>query len=185
MKTFLIISTLVPSLVFAADGAHGDHGVPWGLIGQQALNLSLLLILLTVLLRKKISQHFAERKVQYKQLIERAEEAKVAAEKSKREITERLQKLESNADNSIHKARSEAEELKKKIIAEAETLSARLEEEAKRTAEFELERAKLKLRNSLMEEAFKVARTNLESEVSSGEQQRLKAEFVDRIQVVQ
>lgn len=181
-NTVLVLCLVLPSIALAAGG--GD-GVPWGLIGQQALNLSLLLILLTILLRKKVSAHFAERKVQYKQLIEKAEEAKVAAEKSKREITERLQKLESNADQSIHQARSEAEELKKKIIAEAETLSARLEEEARRTAEFEVERAKLKLRKSLMDEAFLMAKTNLENQVSSNEQQRLKAEFVDRIQVVQ
>lgn len=184
MKIALVfLSLLFP--VFSLAAGDGDHGVPWALIGQQALNLSLLLILLTILLRKKVSAHFAERKVQYKQLIEKAEEAKVAAEKNKREITERLQKLENNADKSINQARSEAEELKKKIIAEAETLSSRLEEEAKRTANFELERARLKLRKSLMDEAFKLAKTNLENEVSSGEQQRLKSEFVDKIQVVQ
>lgn len=182
----LLLVLIVPTVVFAAGGGEGDHhGVPWSLIGQQAFNLSLLLILLTVLLRKKVSQHFAERKVQYKQLIEKAEEAKVAAEKNKREITERLQKLESNADQSIKQAKSEAEELKKKIVAEAESLSARLEEEAKRTAAFEVERAKLQLRKSLMDEAFKLAKTNLQSDVGSDQQQRLKSEFVDKIQVVQ
>ena len=117
--------------------------------------------------------------------MKRLRKPKSLPRKNKREITERLQKLESNADQSIHQARSEAEELKKKIIAEAETLSVRLEEEARRTAEFELERAKLKLRKALMEEAFQMARSNMEKDVSDGEQQRLKTEFVDRIQVVQ
>lgn len=183
MKITLLVLCSVFSTVALAAG--GGDGIPWALVGQQVFNLSILLIILTVLLRKKVKAHFAERKVQYAQLIEKAEEAKVAAEKNKREITERLQKLESNADQSIHQARSEAEELKKRIIAEAETLSARLEDEARRTAEFELERAKLKLRKALMEEAFEMARTNLEKDVSDGEQQRLKTEFVDRIQVVQ
>ncbi|MCB0407215.1 MAG: ATP synthase F0 subunit B [Bdellovibrionales bacterium] len=183
----LVVIVMFHSFALASSGGeHGEaHGIPWALIGQQVFNLLIVIGGLSFLLRKKVTQHFAERKVQYSQLIQKAEEAKVAAEKSKREITERLQQLESTADSSLQNAKSEAEELKRKIVEEAKTLSQRLEDDAKRTAEYEIQRAKIQLRKDLLEQSLIVARENLEKQVGTAEQNRLNSEFVQKVQVVQ
>lgn len=180
------------ALTFAGILSHaalaaGDPnaGIPWALIGQQVLNLGLVIVFFTFLLRKKIAQHFKNRKAQFAQLVERAEQAKAAAESSKREITERLQKLEATADDGLRKAKSEAEDLKRQILSEAQSLSQRLEEEAQRTAEYEIERVRLQLRKALLEEAIKSAKDSLEQKVNAAEQKRLQSEFVQKIQVVQ
>ena len=178
----VLLILLIPTHALAAGG--GD-GIPWAVIGQQVFNLTIVIVGLTMLLRKKVSAHFKERKEQFAQLIEKAEEAKTAAEKNKREVTERLQQLKSTADGDLKKAKSEAEELKHKILEEAQSLSARLEEEAKRTAIFEVERAKLELRKALLEESFSIAEKQIQTELTADKQNKLQSEFVDKIQVVQ
>lgn len=181
LTAFLLLFASINAL--AAGG--GDGGIPWAVIGQQVFNLTIVIVVLSMLLKKKIKEHFIERKAQFAQLVEKAEEAKTVAENSKREITERLQQLQTSAESDISRAKSEADELKHKILAEAESLSQRLKEEAKSTAAFEVERAKLALRKALLDESFILAEKKIQSEVTEEKQTQLKSEFIDKIQVVQ
>jgi F-type H+-transporting ATPase subunit b len=185
MKQLLFLLLVATSATTAFAASDPNAGIPWGTIGQQVLNLTIVIGGLSLLLRRKVSAHFKKRQSQFAQLVEKAEQAKMAAEKNKREITERLQKLESTADDGLKNAKSEAEDLKRKILSEAQTLSTHLEEEAKRTAEYEIERVKLQLRKALLEEAVQVAKDNLQNQVGPTEQKRLQSEFIGKIQVVQ
>ena len=184
---FLLL-ILVPTIALAGGGgdAHGDpHAIPWGMILQQLFNLSLALFIIVYFFGGKIGQHFAQRKEEFSQLLRKAEEAKVSAEKNKREITERLQKLESTSESTIKEAKAEAETLKKKILDDALHLSQRLEEEAARTATFEVERAKLKLRNELLEKSLEKSKSSLVSEVDGSKSQQLNKQFISHLQVSQ
>ena len=163
---------------------HETHGVPWASIGVQAFNFGLLLVFLGWILRKTIAAHFAHRARDYRQLVERAETARRAAEQGHREIKERLDKLEAGAAESLVRAKAEAEELKGRMIADAKGFSQKLEQEAQRSVQVELEKAKAELRRELLQQALKTSGENLKSKLGSSEQKKLQSEFVDKMQVV-
>lgn len=182
--TLLLTASVTGPTVWAASGGHGDHGVPWGLIIPQIVNFSILVFLLVYLLRNKAKAHFQERSESYQALLTRAESAKKEAEANKKEISERLARLESTAEETVTRAKAEAADLKAKILEDAENLSRRLKEEAKRTADFEIQRAKEELRQDLLQQAVQDARQSMEKDVQDPDQKRLQNEFVQRVQVV-
>lgn len=168
----------------AAAGAHDAHAIPWASIGIQAFNFGFLVVLLFMLLRKAVSSHFENRAREYNQLVARAEDARRQAEKSHKEIKEKLSKLEDSAEQGLVTAKSEAEELKSRMITEAQALSVKLEQEAKRTVAVEVEKARTHLRHELLSQALEASRTSLKTSLSSTEQKKLQNEFVEKIQVV-
>lgn len=171
--------------VWASGGEHhADAGIPWRAIFFQAMNFGLLLAVLAYLTRKKMVSHFKERHQLFQDLVGKAESAKAAAEAQRRTITERLAKLESQADENLRQAKAEAEELRLKILREAEELSKNLEEEARRTVTYEVARARTQLRHEILGEAIELARKNMSTSVGASDQKRLQSEFVEKIQVV-
>ena len=91
------------------EGTHGAHesvDIPWGTISVQAFNLIFLLVILGWLMRKSVKAHFAERAQSFQEMVDRAENAKLEAEKSHKADKERLAKLESTAEQSVAQARS-------------------------------------------------------------------------------
>jgi len=189
MSRLALLSILFFNVVaFAQEhGAHEAEGpvtVPWGTIGVQAFNVILLFALLVYLLREMVVIHFKGRRQIYTELVERAETAKAAAQKSHNEISRKLADLQKSADDNIRTAKAEAEALKQKLIGEAQTLAKKLEDDAHRAVDIEIEKAKGQLRTELLAEAISVSRDALKKTVGSSEQQRLQTEFVDKIQVV-
>ncbi len=169
----------------AAAAGHDAHGaIPWNSIFVQTFNISFLLILLTVILRKTVKAHFEHRARDYQLLVSRAETARIEAEKGKQAVKERLAKLEATSEQVVSQARSEAEELRGRMMSEAKTMAARLTQEAERTVKVEVEKAKAQMRKELLEKAITDARENLTKNMSSSEQQKLQREFAEKIQVV-
>ncbi len=183
-KLFITLAAIlfVSNNAFAAAG--GDHGVPWAFIGHQTFNFVAVCVILYFLLRNKIKGHFAERQKNFSDLITKAERAKQAADESRKEIADRLNKLQASADEDLKKARQEAEAMKQKIVQEAKQMAAQLEAEAHKNVSIELERAKLILRQDLLKAALEETKNTLQSKLSGNEQKRLKDEFVEKIQVV-
>jgi|GEM_PF-5236220 len=169
----------------AAAGAHeaGHHAVslPTHSLFVQAFNVGVLLIILFVVMRKGAVAHFANRAKEYKELVQRAEAAKLEAERGHREIKERLDKLESGAEASLVQARREAEELKAKMLSEAKVVSERLRVEAQRSVATEVEKAKAELRADLLQSALATSQEVLKSSLSSSEQTKLQNEFVQKM----
>ena len=180
--SLVLVLALFPLLVHAAPG--GDEGVPWSFIGHQTLNFVAVCLLLYFLLRNKVRTHFAERQQNFTELISKAERAKQAADESRREIAERLNRLQATADEDLKKARQEAEGMKQKILEEARQMAKQLEADAYKNVSIELERAKLSLRQDLLRASLEETRNILKSKLSGNEQKRLKDEFVEKIQVV-
>ncbi len=187
----MIYWLLMVSQAFAEDhgaahaaAGHEAGGIPWSSIFVQTFNISFLLIILFVIMRKTVKAHFEHRARDYQQLVSRAETARLEAEKNKSAVKERLVKLESTAGQVEQQARSEAQELRGRMLAEGKTLSARMQQEAERTVKVEVEKAKAQMRKELLENAIADARENLKKNLSSSEQQKLQREFAEKIQVV-
>jgi F-type H+-transporting ATPase subunit b len=163
---------------------HEALEIPWKEVLVQAYNVVLLFALLIYLLRKVVIEHFKSRGQTYTELVERAEAAKTAAEKSHREISQKLNELQKSADENLRNAKTEAESMKQKLMAEAQILSKKLEEDAHRSVGFEIEKAKSELRDQLLADAVTASREALKKTVGSTESKRLQTEFADKIQVV-
>lgn len=175
---------LAPAFAVAASGgAHHEGGIP-SAVWYQFVNFGLFVALLAFVLRKPIRTFFTSREQGFKQALVKAESAKREAEAKRREIQERLSKLESTSQNAIAEARAEAEALKAKIIRDAEELTRNMKEDTRRTAEIEIERAKAELRQELLSQSVAMARQMLNDKINEPDQKRLQTEFVDKIQVV-
>ncbi len=171
----------------SGDGSgHGDghgSGIPMS-VTFQAINFALYAGLLLYFLRKPIREFFKSREQVYKQALVKAENARRDAEKKKKEIQQRLRNLDATADESLDQARAEATALKLQIRQDAETLAERLRTEANRSAQFEVERARLILREEMLKQSVALSRKLLADKMADGDQKRLQTEFVDKIQEV-
>ena len=185
MKLLLMMSS-----IWAQEGAEhaAEHGealsIPWGNIFVQAFNLFLLVALLTYLLRKTVKQHFAQRALEYKELVDRAENARQEAEKTNHDIKNKLAKLEAGAKENVNRAEQEAKILRGRLMDEAKTLGQKLAQDAQRTAVIELEKAKSELRHELLEQALQRSSDNLKKSLGSMDQKNLQNEFVEKIEMV-
>jgi hypothetical protein len=68
---------------------------------------------------------------------------------------------------------------------DAENTAKRIRDEAKEAARIEVEKAKIQLREALVEEAMSIARKQISSAVTVEDHQRLQADFINHIQAVQ
>ena len=69
-------------------------------------------------------------------------------------------------------------------MADAQEIILNLKKETERTADSEIQRAKLELREELLSAALTQAKQILKDKVNEPDQKRLQNEFVEKIQVV-
>ncbi|MCB9027182.1 MAG: ATP synthase F0 subunit B [Bdellovibrionaceae bacterium] len=186
MRLVILLLINLPALTLAASNSHhGPEGIPYKIIITQTINIALALGILIYFTRKKVADHFQVRHEGYHAEVRKAEEAKDAAEKKKREISERLKKLQDTQSNTINQARAEAEEMKRKIIDDAKMAAKKLAEDAKRTYEYEYQKAIELLRKELLSSSIQMAEEKMKDEIDGKVLQRMRSEFVEKIRVVQ
>lgn len=186
LPTIGIVVLLTLPLAFTTlAGAGGEHhdGIPT-MLWLQVVNFTLYVGLLVFLLRKPVRNFFEGRVDGYNSALHRAAAQKTEAETKRREIQERLTKLESTSAQSIAEARAEAEALRQRVLVEARELSEKMRGEAQRTAQIELERAKFALRQEMLSQSMQLATKILSDKIQDQDQKRLQSEFVEKIQVV-
>lgn len=187
MKKGILLTALIltANIAMAAEhAAHHDEGIPLKAIASQAFNFVLLIVLLYVLLKDKISAHFRGRADQYNELVQRAEKDRREAEAARKEIQTKLNNLVSNSEADLARVRSEAEDLKKKIIADAEAISRKLEEDAKQSIALEIEKAKTSMRNEVLMAALKNAEIGLKTSIKDPEHHKLQHDFIQKMKAV-
>lgn len=131
---YALLTALICSEVFAAGG--GGHGHVSDLL-PNAVNLSLLIIILTVLLRKKLQAFFTDKSVLISDMVERAEikakEAQLMMEKQKKKIEgaeAEINKLKSEVDDQIKTFESEySKEVDERIVKMKEDAGHKIEAE--------------------------------------------------------
>lgn len=183
----LLLTAMAWAQEHGGDLAHELHEsveIPWSTLTVQLFNFAFLFLLLGYFLRKSVKAHFTQRSTTYRELVDRAENARREAEQSHNVIKERLAKLESSAEQSVVQARSEAEDLRNRMLSEAKVLAQKMEEDAKRTTAVELEKAKLELRKELLTKSLAASQENLKKNLSTVEQKKLQNEFAEKIELV-
>ena len=189
MKVFAVAVVLGLPMVLAshfgqaAGDAHEGGGLPT-MFWLQVVNFTIYLGAIIFFARGPLREMFKGRYDGFFSAVKRAEAAKAEAEMKRKEIQDRLAKLEATRDESIQKARSDAAALRNQIVEEAKSLSAKLKADAERTAQLEVERAKYELREELLAQSVQMSKRILTDKMQEQDQKRLQSEFVDKIQVV-
>lgn len=189
MKVFAVAVVLGLPMVLAshfgqaAGDAHEGGGLPT-MFWLQVVNFTIYLGAIIFFARGPLREMFKGRYDGFFSAVKRAEAAKAEAEMKRKEIQDRLAKLEATRDESIQKARSDAAALRNQIVEEAKSISAKLKADAERTAQLEVERAKYELREELLAQSVQMSKRILTDKMQDQDQKRLQSEFVDKIQVV-
>lgn len=176
----IIASSFGNAADHAAEG-HQEAGLPTVVI-LQLINFLLYVGVIVYLGRKPIANYFKNRQLNYNAAVKRSDAARAEAQAKRAEIQSRLSKLEATRDESVQNARKEAAALRAQIVEEAKALSSKLKSEAERTAVVEVERAKLALREELLNQSVTMAQRILTDKMQDQDQKRLQDEFVAKIQ---
>lgn len=160
-------------------GGHGEaHGMDWELVGYQASNLILFLILVIWAGRRPIMDALGNRANVVRRDLDESARAKGDAQREYHEIEERLAGLEARIESMKAEAHREAEAEAGRIRDRAQADAARIKETAERTVREEALRARNEIRREVVEQAAALAREIIQRNVAAEDQDRLQAEFL-------
>lgn len=180
MKSLVALFLISISSVAVAAG----DAIPSKMIFNQAFNIILYVGLLIFLLRKPVKNYFVSRKEAFNADVNRAKHLKEEAEKTQKEILAKIEHLEKNAEADIIKAKADAEELKNKIIAEGKAIAANISKEASKTADAEIAKASLELKQELLNSAIELSKENISSKLTADDYKNVNKSFVDQLGAV-
>jgi len=186
---FITIYSLISSdAAFAGSGGaeHGaaeGHGIAWVELFWPFVNFGLLVAVIVFFTRKPFKEFFKNRTANIENSIKEATEAKALAEKTLKEVRERLKNTEQETGLIIEAAKKTGEKEKEALIAEGEHIKQKIVEQAKAGIEFELEKAKQSLKSEAALVALEAAEKEISSRLGSGEHEKLIDEYIKKIEV--
>lgn len=152
-----------------------------GLIFWTVITFVILLLILKAVAWKPILGALDEREKFIKESLDRAEAARVEAEKMFRENEARLANTEQEAQKIIAQGREFAEKLKNQIISESKTEAKKIVDQAaaeiKRKHEEDFEALKTQVAQIALQAAEKILRENLDAD----KQIKIVNKFIDEL----
>lgn len=175
---------LVSAVSFAAEhgaSAHGeDHGIPKTVM-YQAINVTILFVILYFATRKKIPAFF---KARYDDFMKQATEAariKKDLEDKKADLQRRTELLRKTAVQSIEDSKRDAEKMFLQEIDKAKASAQRIEKDATNVLATDEQKLSEKLRLEALEMSVAAAEEQLQS-AGAAEKTRLNTQFQERVQ---
>ena len=165
MKLLLISATLLLSSAASAagGGAHGDNHIPWEAIRNQAINLGILLVALTFLLRKSVPAIFVARKAAFLEEAQKTEAALKLAEAELKDIKTRIAELEAGETAAVAKAQKEAVVAAEKIVTDSQSQSKKIIEDTSLIINAEVSKAKAQIREKIISQSMAIAEQGIKS----------------------
>jgi F-type H+-transporting ATPase subunit b len=163
--------------VAAGDAHHADSGVLLKDFLYRVLNFSLLVAGLAYFVAKPLKNALTNRREGIEQELREAREAAEYAEKRFAEYDAKLTRAEEEIGQIKADIKHEAELEKKRIIENAEKMAAKIKEDSGKTAENEIEKARLALRQEAAELAVELAGDLLKKNFNREDQARLVEEY--------
>jgi F-type H+-transporting ATPase subunit b len=182
---FTLLLLVVACTSVAATGhSEGPVHVPWGKVGLQALNLSLLIVTIWYFVRRPVKSHFVEKREKFDQAKKEAQRAKEEAELKHQDIKSRMNHLETTAEEALANAQNEAEKQRRNSKNEATERAKNIVGEAHKSAEVEIQKAIQHLREELIGESMKKAKSQIANDLGETERAGLQKEFLEKIKVI-
>lgn len=184
----IFIAVLMFFLVGAALGASGEghereNGQKRWIATDtyRVMNFVVLAAALFFLLRRPVSQALTGRIRQIKERLSDLESKKEAAEKQLAVCDERLSLLKQEAEKIVDEYIRQGNEARMKILQEAEAAVEKLNEQAQKTIAYEFKKEKIKLQEEILEKALVKAEGIIREKISSGDQNRLIDEYIEKV----
>ncbi len=146
------------------------------------MNFALLIIVLFFLLRKPVSQAMNDRIKGIKAQLSELEAKKNEAQKELAEYNKKFLHLEQESEKIIAEYVKQGNEAKARILEEAKIAANKLEEQAYRNIEHEFEKAKLKLREEVLDQALDRAEKIIQKKITAEDQSRLVDEYLEKVE---
>lgn len=186
-----VIATLLLCLcafdLVMASSENAEHGEATQAKGWVAtdtyrvMNFSVLAAALFLVLRKPISQALNGRIKGIQTQLDELEAQKIAAENKLAEYNKQIGLLDKEAEKIIAEYVRQGEEAKKRILDESKKAAEKLEEQARRTIAHEFQRAKIQLREEVLEAAMNKAEFLVKTKITPEDQDRLVDEYLDKV----
>lgn len=183
----LELAYLLLNSCFAAGAEHG-HGFDAETkmrVIYQFINVSIIVGAGIYYLKPKVVQFFKDRQANFVEAANKAMDLRKQAEDDHMQIKVRLNKLESTSDESIQRANAEAADFRNQLLKEAEELSKKIKLEAEQAAKLEIEKAKISIRQQMIEEAVALSSKQIESQITQEDHKKLEGEFINNMRAVQ
>ena len=165
--------------VVPIDALAASPEIPWAFIGRHALNLTILLTILTVLLRKPISNAVKARAGNIRSAIDEAQALRKDAEIRYEELEGRLARFEGEMQKLKAEAISHAETERDAILAQAQREAQSIREGAERTIRDETARARRSLQEEAVRLAVQLAEEKLRNQVGDADNERFTREVLE------
>jgi F-type H+-transporting ATPase subunit b len=178
MAIFLGFATLVMA---AGGGGHADAGALLKDFLYRCLNFAVVLGILGYFTLKPIKKALADRRENVNKTLEEAQAARAEAEAKYREVEEKLKTANEEIEQVYSAIREEGELERQKIIANAQAMAEKIQTEAEKSAQREVENARLQLRSEVAALAVKLAEQLIKKNISPEDHDRLLNEYIKSV----
>lgn len=175
------------SIAWASGGGGGEHEVEmvpffssnflWAVI-----NFSILAFILYKFGKEPLREALAKRQETIEKTLDHATEARQKATEALREAKSRLSDKDTAVQEILADAKAIADREKQKILEQGERLSRDIVERARMSVGLELKRARDELKAEAVALAMELAEKKIRETVSDDGQQRLVADYVEKME---
>jgi F-type H+-transporting ATPase subunit b len=171
----------VMGLVIAAATEEG-RGFNWTLVGEQAVNLVILIVVLAYYLKEPIRNFLIERRGIIGNEIEEAKRVIEEAKKRYEEYEGRMKRIEEEVKSLKETIRREGEIEKGEILRQAEAASQKIREEAKETIKLETAKAKREIQSEAVSLAVGLAESIIKQNLNESDERRFMEGFIKKVE---
>jgi F-type H+-transporting ATPase subunit b len=164
----------------AAEG--GAHGKGW--LSTDTYRLLHFIVLaggLFFLLRKPLSQALGARVKGIEDQLSDLEAQKAEAEKKLAAYNQKFAELEKESEGIVAEYVRQGEEAKIRILKEAEAAADKLKVQAQKNIENEIQRAKARLQEEILDKALSKAEALIKEKVNADDQEKLVDEYLAKV----
>jgi F-type H+-transporting ATPase subunit b len=182
----LIVFFLLCGLSLASGGGENGGAHDSGKLSDllyRAINFSLLVIILFVVVRKtSIKDFFSNRREEIRKKFEDLNKNRELAESRHKELEKKLREFEAKKKEIIEQYRAEGAAEKEKIIGEAQQRAKQILDQVDLTIQREIQAARDRLKQEVVDSAAKKAQEIIAKEIKGSDQDQLVNEFIKKVE---
>jgi F-type H+-transporting ATPase subunit b len=178
LALFLLLAAVSPVLAAAAEGSS-----PWttSMLLWRVVNTVALVALLVWALKKPLVTFFKDRKTQIEKDLAEAKEQRDRALQLIKEYEQKIAGMQQELDKMRADLRKAAGAESEKVVANAERLSATMVETARLTAEQEVRKAKITLKNEAVDLAVQMAEALIREKINEDDRKRIVEDYLAKV----
>jgi len=153
----------------------------WKNMTYQAINLTILLLILVYYLKQPVKNFLIERRGVIRNKIDEAQQAITEARKIHEEYEEKLKHIDDELRNLIETIRKQGKIERDEILRQAEIAYKKIKEEAKETIELETARARRDIQEEAVSSALELAKRIIQENIGESDKDNIIEDFIKKV----